>query len=484
MAEQENGERTVPVKKAAEKEKSKKGQKATSLGIENFHWSKILAGAYLAIFYGIAIYLSVMTLATHQIQQKTKALSTPSIPIYFWLLKEIGDEDRRLQQQHVQSSDAQKDEMEKKRAELIGLLVRAAEVEPDYKSARSAYEKYMNDILKPTGIAAFKAKHKDTYLVPEVKYNFLAANLLDYAPSNMEATKQTLEKLRSDFKKIASEREELNPKIENLQAALKLYEGSGIARLEETERILKKIYHTDDPEHIKQIYVLAKEFRALEDSFCIRPFGYRFCILNSLATKQPEIVTLVLVLIMGALGGLIHLTQGFLDDEKTPVSYYIFRPILGILAAFSIFVLVKAGVLVMSGESFDETKSLNPFFVAFLGIVSGLMAQNAIMNLRQAGSNLFRSQNSLETRRWAIADAGNSIMDKIKEQPDKDISKLAKILDQEQGQVEDWLHGRKRAPMNVQQAVASWLDRDVHELFHDMKTYKPDNKPPNRDGTN
>lgn len=454
------------------KEKSRPAAKSSRQFFQNLAWSKILAGGYLAVFYSAAIYLSVMTLATHQIQQKTKALSSEKAPIYFWLLEEVGEEDARLKA----TSDKKLETIDSSRNQLAELRLDFATVQPDYNAKRAAYTLFMNATLKPSGVSDFKDAHPDTYSVLEDKYNFLAPKLAIYAPSEQEQVRQKLISLRADFGSIDLKYKNLKSKIESLEAVLSLLDQDSFAHLKATKIILEEVYPSATDEYTQQIYMLAKEFRALKASFCVNIWGEPRCIFNSLATKQPEIVTLVLVLIMGALGGLIHLTQSFLDDEKTPPSYYIFRPILGILAAFSIFVLVKAGVLVVSGESFNETKSLNPFFVAFLGIVSGLMAQNAIMNLRQAGTNLFRSQSALDTRRWAIADPGNSVMDKLKEQPGKDIGKLAKILEKEQGQVEDWLCGRQRAPLNVQQAVASWLDKDIHELFHDLKTYKPDQK--------
>nr|WP_321462225.1 hypothetical protein [uncultured Cohaesibacter sp.] len=481
MTSKENGESGSDPKKPritdVKKEMTGKGSSGFAGSKSFFHWGKIFAGAYLAFFYGLALYLSVMTLATHQIQQKTKALSTESVPIYFWLLKEVGDEDRRLQELQQDSAD-----IKKLRDELNTAYRDLKKVELEYDLKRLAYINFMNDTLKPAGVAKFKSEYVGTYAQLENKYTFLYSNIEDYVAENSDAELKKLADLRGEFNAINVKKKEADANYNILQTLLNNYNEYEEGRRDDVKVILEKVYGKNYIDHFNQIYTLAKEFRSLEDSFCIEPFGKRLCIMETLATKQSEIVTLVLVLIMGALGGLIHLTQSFLDNEETPVSYYIFRPILGILAAFSIFVLVKAGVLVVSGEGFDETKSLNPFFVAFLGIVSGLMAQNAIMNLRQAGANLFRSQNALEQPRWAIADPGNSVMDKLKQQPDKDIAKLAKILDKEQGQVEDWLHGRKCAPLHVQQAVASWLDSDVHELFHDMKTFKPDNTLPKTGG--
>ena len=186
-----------------------------------------------------------------------------------------------------------------------------------------------------------------------------------------------------------------------------------------------------------------------------------------LVTLQPEILTLMLVMVMGALGALIHVTQGYLKQEtEESWAVFLFRPLLGVVSALAIYILARAGVLVVSdsGQSAGNA-GLSPFFVSFLAIISGLLAESAISNIREAGKNFLKPVDTLETLRWS-----NGIAEEIEAQaPNKELENLVTILGLPEREVDDIVNGRIPAPEHTQTAIAAWLDKQPRQLFTDLK---------------
>ena len=105
------------------------------------------------------------------------------------------------------------------------------------------------------------------------------------------------------------------------------------------------------------------------------------------AIMPASLLTLIMALSMGALGSVIYLTKSYFStEEKNPFSWYFFRPFLGMITALAIFVLAKAGVLVVAGSSGQNNISseLSPFFISFLAIISGLLSEQATDRIKQA----------------------------------------------------------------------------------------------------
>ena len=113
-----------------------------------------------------------------------------------------------------------------------------------------------------------------------------------------------------------------------------------------------------------------------------------------------HLLTLVLILSMGALGSLIFLTNDFLerDNAEEKFSMYIFRPLLGMALAFSIFVMFKSGQSLLG---IDPVQRQSPFFIAFIGLISGLLAEKAYRRITLEGEKLFAIEE-------AVPDSENS----------------------------------------------------------------------------
>ena len=93
---------------------------------------------------------------------------------------------------------------------------------------------------------------------------------------------------------------------------------------------------------------------------------------------------------MGVLGSLIFISIEFMKLPKDPLSkesysMYFLRPFLGMIVALAMYVMIKSGqsTLLDSAEG-----DLSPFLLSFLGIISGMLAEQAYKRIVLTGGNM------------------------------------------------------------------------------------------------
>ena len=100
----------------------------------------------------------------------------------------------------------------------------------------------------------------------------------------------------------------------------------------------------------------------------------------------PESILIqILVLSTGVLGSLIFVTVEFLKEPEAhsqSLSMYLFRPFLGMILALAIYVMLKSGQFTFIE---DNNKNISPFLISFLGIISGMLAEQAYRRLAMTG---------------------------------------------------------------------------------------------------
>jgi hypothetical protein len=107
----------------------------------------------------------------------------------------------------------------------------------------------------------------------------------------------------------------------------------------------------------------------------------------------PEnILIVMLIFSMGALGSLIFLTMEFLkrrDNAEEKFSNYFFRPLLGMVMALAVFVMFRSGQYSMGIESEEY---LSPFFISFMSIISGMMSEKVYGSLKLQGERVLPTE--------------------------------------------------------------------------------------------
>jgi len=118
------------------------------------------------------------------------------------------------------------------------------------------------------------------------------------------------------------------------------------------------------------------------------------------AEHPSEGEVLWMVLLMGALGGFVHLIgslAGYVGNRKFRshwTLFYLIMPLRGATLAPVVYLLLRVGVLAPGGAAGPETQSLNLVGVYAFAALTGLFAQKATDKLREVFETLFRTERS------------------------------------------------------------------------------------------
>jgi hypothetical protein len=166
------------------------------------------------------------------------------------------------------------------------------------------------------------------------------------------------------------------------------------------------------------------------------------------------------------------------------IGNYVLRISVGAITALVIFIVSKAGIPVIA----DTTKlggdaPINPYFVSFLAIISGLLSEQAIITVQNQGTRLFAS-GATEPDRWARTDLTPQL-----ETQKVALGALADYLGTSEDTARSILTGAIKATAEQQRVVAIFLRSRVRDLFSDIPpppkpgTPNSDIPPPPKPGT-
>jgi hypothetical protein len=184
-----------------------------------------------------------------------------------------------------------------------------------------------------------------------------------------------------------------------------------------------------------------------------------------LLVMPPDILTLVLVISMGVLGSALQMTHALFRQNRIerPGAYFL-RLGVGAITALVIFIVAKAGVPVIADASrLGGDAPINPYFVSFLAIISGLMSENAIMMVQAQGAKFFASETAADPQRWARFDLHDAFA-KANRSP----SNVRQLLNTEDAQFEGWISGKDAIPGAAQIMIAGVLELPRRDLFTDI----------------
>ncbi len=195
-----------------------------------------------------------------------------------------------------------------------------------------------------------------------------------------------------------------------------------------------------------------------------------------LIDMPTEMLTLVLILSMGALGSTIHLTQIYFSQASVPETqqrhlgfwYFLFRPFQGSITALAVYIFVKAGILVASTPEIGSNGTqISPYFVSFIGIISGLMAQSAIETIQRAGDKWFSASDKIGRERWAIG------LDEKLGPPgserQKTVKQIANLIGVNEDGIEEWASESGPVPYRYQSVLGAYFKTLVRDMFSDIQ---------------
>jgi transcriptional regulator with XRE-family HTH domain len=205
---------------------------------------------------------------------------------------------------------------------------------------------------------------------------------------------------------------------------------------------------------------------------------------RQLATWSEGHLTLLLTLLMGALGSLLYVSRAYLDwafkgarwtePAPLPLSWFIFRPMFGMITALAILILIKAGQLgFSSGTTFSlEEGSVNPFLIGFVAIIAGLMSWQCLELIESVGGRWLESARRRDL--WATG------LENALAVRGKSLRALADQIGRSERQVERWILLKDKVIPEMQDRIAAWLQATRTEMFGDETPRTPPERPSRR----
>lgn len=187
--------------------------------------------------------------------------------------------------------------------------------------------------------------------------------------------------------------------------------------------------------------------------------------MNRLVTAPPEVLALSLVIMMGVLGSLLQIVHSFFrQDVSEGFGIYFVRIAAGGVTALVIFIVAKSGIPIVADASrLGGDAPINPYFISFLAIVSGLLSEQAIASVQARGAQFFPSNPAIDVERWSRDD-----LTQRASSGSNTIAELAGFLGLDPKSTTDILNGSDKATGNQQKTIAAYLHGSIREIFTDI----------------
>ncbi len=187
-------------------------------------------------------------------------------------------------------------------------------------------------------------------------------------------------------------------------------------------------------------------------------------LMNWLVTQHPDVLALSLVILMGMLGSSLQMLLSFYRFGRAePIGWYFLRLSAGAITALVIFIVAKAGVPVIADASrLSGDAPINPYFVSFLAIISGLLSERAVISVQNQGERLFGGTEG-EPDRWARADVEKQLTAQ-----GLTAKTLGDYLGRNEEETDAIVKGEQKATPEQQRTIAVYLRQEQRELFTDI----------------
>jgi hypothetical protein len=421
-------------------------------------WSGIgVAGTYLVGLSAGCVFLVVALLTAHQFQHAIRSAELEGKPVALWQVIELRDNWRVLQLRAAEAAKALGDAQMDLSAKESNLQEANAESANELAAIQTTQAAVVDKLVELGATAEEVA--------PLLRRSFTEA-LAGYRDlrKKLGATGVPADPLIEDFQKailtyltIGGRQTSAQEQVAQARAKIALFQEETVRARAQFATLLGK---ADEGEKRALLGNFLSQLNALDNSW--------FGALGSFAAMEPDLLTLLLVLAMGTLGGTIHLARLYLDGEKKAAGYFLYRPFLGAIAAVVIFVVARTGVFIIAEPSQqDNGTPLSPFFISFVAIVSGLMAEQAIASIQGTGEKWFSAPLRDKPSRYALW-----VADEIKKQKRQE-GELKELLDMNDPDYAGWIGGTKPVPHRVQELIAAWVGKPVRELFSDIPPKRP-----------
>jgi plasmid maintenance system antidote protein VapI len=192
---------------------------------------------------------------------------------------------------------------------------------------------------------------------------------------------------------------------------------------------------------------------------------------QGLATLGNEVLILILVLAIGAIGSLIYMTKrqlggalqgaSWTDKPDVGFAWYLFRPIFGMVVAFAIYLMYKAGQIALGGDGTEAFAGINVPILSVIALFAGLLSWQVLDMIEGRGRAWLGATERQDL--WATG------LDNALRSTGRSLQECADQVGRTVGQVERWIGCRDRLTPEIQDRLTTWLGRSRAELFGDQR---------------
>jgi hypothetical protein len=408
----------------------------------------------LVLFTGFVGLLCILVLACTLTQTRLSTISIDGVTISIWKLDDTRTQWKKIRDRIRDQSEA----LIKAKQELDDAQQNLANDDGVYRPARTPLDAELQALR--AGISGYEpdlAKAMVGSPGEQVSMLGTAKDRLLKAHPELQESIGKIADLDKTYEPIYAERMTLEAKATVKKGQVKALNDS-LASLQDSLDGLFRQFSTkplDDPTRVR-----------LENAlFELYSGKFLGASMNWLLIMPPDILTLALVILMGVLGSALQMTHALFRQNRIerPGAYFL-RLGVGAITALVIFIVAKAGVPVIADASrLGGDAPINPYFVSFLAIISGLMSENAIMMVQAQGAKFFASETAADPQRWARFDLHDTFA-KANRSPNN----ARQLLNAEAAQFEGWISGKDALPGAAQTMIAGVLGMSQRELFTDI----------------
>jgi hypothetical protein len=408
----------------------------------------------LVLFTGFVGLLCILVLACTLTQTRLSTISIDGVTISIWKLDDTRTQWKKIRDRIRDQSEA----LIKAKQELDDAQQNLANDDGVYRPARTPLDAELQALR--AGISGYEpdlAKAMVGSPGEQVSMLGTAKDRLLKAHPELQESIGKIADLDKTYEPIYAERMTLEAKATVKKGQVKALNDS-LASLQDSLDGLFRQFSTkplDDPTRVR-----------LENAlFELYSGKFLGASMNWLLIMPPDILTLALVILMGVLGSALQMTHALFRQNRIerPGAYFL-RLGVGAITALVIFIVAKAGVPVIADASrLGGDAPINPYFVSFLAIISGLMSENAIMMVQAQGAKFFASETAADPQRWARFDLHDAFA-KANRSPNN----VRQLLNAEDAQFEGWISGKDALPGAAQTMIAGVLGMSQRELFTDI----------------
>jgi hypothetical protein len=435
---------------------------------------RVIGGTFLFFLVLGAGAAAVLFFSAAQFQSRVAELTVNGTSLTIWRVQDLGE---------AHQSWIQRVRAHRRLADIAKEALIRAEAERDWSNDEltAATRKHLTEIARfglrfpnVKSVGADKREGQVVQVAAAAVPDDVDAALLDVerqvlltttegAPARLE-----LNALRKEYETLRRHRET----NADLQRAVRNGKNELAAREAELKSILAELSRlfgltTADiaigPDSIERVVNVTSELQALKTVWGGQIY--------TIATWTNDMLVLLLVISMGILGSALNLLASFVANEgrsrEESLSFgeYPLRLAFGAVTAIVVFIIAKAGIPILADTAkIGGAAPINPYFISFLAIVSGLMSDRALLAIRNVAGNLLRSANGVDlSQRYTRLK-----IDELVKDSGRAADTLASLLGMTSDQVTELFSGRTLVTPEQQRLIAAYFARQPRDLFSDL----------------